>query len=778
MAKEDIIESDDEFISLDDDDIEESEEVDENTLQEDASSLEKSAPNNKILYILIAVFTILAFALLGFLLYLYLEKKEIDPEANKTENIIENIQNKQVVNVKTETYETIVQQAQKLYKEGKKEEALAIYNDLSLYNQALSFYNIGVAKLKKQAFNDAIEAFMQAIKHEKLYLESALNIAIAAFEKGDSALFQEYLIKATKALPSRTNAPLYSYYRTLIDYYRGFYAEALIPLRHQTSNYYQKEQNQLLSKLYSAFDNHKEAIKVIERNDLPDDFLTLGLLYANQEEYTLADKYLSKAAQLKKKPLHENLALALVYNKMGLFKKSADILQSTYGNYKDKITTIYPIEVALKPSLFDPVAAQKDFQKNLFFNDRNKFSLIFYFAPYRLMSPKQTIDNINKGAKNIYVDALKPALNTLQLSSKISDANIEITKGIKAALHENLYKASTIFQEGIKKYPSSAELHYNLALTYAKLYDFQKAYKHFKRSSILDTNHYYAPIFSNLCAKLLYKEEDNSLNELDEKLHVEVPIEDKERIQSLLSIARGDITTGNIPKSETLFDDVLRLIQAQMMQDYQLYQTSSRALLKKIPDNLIANILHLDATQDKQAIKAYAKEIQATLTKPSLNYSPLYHGHAFVKELYIEMLNIAGIVPFAKRLLENHLREVGIHDIASLQALAYADIYLQEFDQAYAIYNNLIDKQHQQDSNTLFLAAIASIGASHHANAIALLELAKLTNKSNLESRFALGILYHEAKNIEGAAIQYAKIGDGGFHSRYFSFNLDKSHLK
>ena len=136
------------------------------------------------------------------------------------------------------------------------------------------------------------------------------------------------------------------------------------------------------------------------------------------------------------------------------------------------------------------------------------------------------------------------------------------------------------------------------------------------------------------------------------------------------------------------------------------------------------------------------------------------------------MLNIAGIVPYAKRLLENRIREKGVNDIASLQALAYADIYLQEFEQAYAIYNTLIDTHKQQDSNTLFLAAVASIGALHHDNAIALLELAKLTNKSNLESRFALGILYHEAKNIEGAAIQYAKIGDLGFHSRYFAFDI------
>ena len=782
MAKEDIVESEDEFISLDDDDIEEHEEHAEE-VKEASDTSNTSQPNNKILYILITVFTVLAFALLAFLLYLYFTKDQKEIEAEKTETIIKNIQAKKAPNLQTESYQSITQKAQKLYKEGRKEEALALYNELSLYNKALSSYNIGVAKLKENAYDDAIKAFLESIQNEKLRFESSLNIAIAAFKKGDSALFKKYLTTATQELPTRMDAPLYSYYRALIDYYRGFYAEALVPLRHQTSDFYPKKQNQLLAKLYTAFDNHKDAVKVIEKNDLPQDFLTLGLLYANQEEYILAEKYLLKAITLKQKPLHENLALALVYNKMGLFKKSADLLNATYRNYKDKTAAIYPIKVTLKKSLFDPVAAQKDFQKNLFFNDRNKFSLIFYFAPYRLMSPKQTIDNINKGAKNIYVDAFKPALNTLELGSKISEANIEITRGVKTALKGNLYKAKEIFQKGIQRYPSSAELHYNLALTYAKMYDFQNAHKHFKKSAILDTNHDYAPIFSYLCEKLLYQESDKSqLNAIEEKLSTQASREDKNRVQSLLAIATESLQSGDLSTNKTVFDDVLVLILSQMRQDFALYQQSTTSLLHKIPDNLIANILYLDAMHDKQAIKSYAKEIQATLTKPTLNFTPLFSGHAFVKELYTQMLSIAGIVPYAKRMLEKRLRDHGIDDIASLQALAYTDIYLQEFDQAYAIYNKLIDTYKQRDSNTLFLAAIASIGAKHHENAIALLELAKLTDKSNLESRFALGILYHEAKNIEGAAIQYAKIGDGGFHSRYFSFNIehstDKSHLK
>ncbi len=778
MAKEDIVENDEEFISLDDDDEEESHEGEETQEREDVA-LELPQENNKLLYILIAVFAFLAFSMLGFLLYLYLDKQTTKNDDNKTQEIITTIQNKSVPEVKTESYEALVKKAKALYKKGKKEEALAIYDDLSHYNRALTFYNLGVAALKKNSYDKAIEAFSSSAKNPNLHFESLLNIAIAAFGKGDSDTFEKYLTLATKSVSSKIHSPLYSYYRTLIDYYRGFYAEALVPLRHQTSHFYQKEQNQLLAKLYTAFDNHKEAINVLEKEENPNDFFTLGLLYANQEEYTLAQKYLLKATKDKSKPLAENLALALVNNKMGLYKKSSTILNETYNNYKEESTKIYPIKVALKPTLFDPVAAQNAFAKNLFFNDRNKFSLIFYFAPYRLMNPAQSIQNIHQGAKNIYVHAFNPALDNLQLSGQISDANIEITKGIKAALDENLYVSKAIFQEGIKKYPSSAELHYNLALTYAKMYNFQKAYKHFRRSSVLDTKHYFAPLFAQLCAKLLYLDTDkNTLTNMEEALSITPDSDEKTNTLSLIAIARNDIITGSISIGKTPFQDVLMMILAQTRQDYRGYQHSADSLLKKIPDNIIANILNLDANNDKAHIKQYAKKVQSTLTKPSLDFDPLFSGHAFVKELYIEMLNIAGIVPQAKRMIENELRNRGADDIATLQVLAYADIYVKEFDQAYAIYNNLIDEHKQQDSNTLFLASIASIGASHHENAIALLELSKLTNESNLESRFALGILYHEAKNLEGAAIQYAKIGDGGFQSRYFTFKLDKTQLK
>ena len=127
---------------------------------------------------------------------------------------------------------------------------------------------------------------------------------------------------------------------------------------------------------------------------------------------------------------------------------------------------------------------------------------------------------------------------------------------------------------------------------------------------------------------------------------------------------------------------------------------------------------------------------------------------------------------YVRDILERQLQNENDDVTGIMQALGYVDIYTGNYEEAYAIYNELIDTYKQKDTNTLFLAAVASIGAKHNANAIALLELAKLTDPNNFESRLALGLLYMEVKNIEAAGIQFAKIGDSNFISKYFTFKI------
>ena len=113
--------------------------------------------------------------------------------------------------------------------------------------------------------------------------------------------------------------------------------------------------------------------------------------------------------------------------------------------------------------------------------------------------------------------------------------------------------------------------------------------------------------------------------------------------------------------------------------------------------------------------------------------------------------------------------------IPILKRLAFASFYTKHFEESYVIYNDLIDNKNINDPRTLYYAGVSAIAANHHNNAIALMELAKLKNPLYYEPRYALGLLWQEANNLNAASIQYKKIPNG-FKSKFFDFNLKDLH--
>jgi hypothetical protein len=565
------------------------------------------------------------------------------------------------------------------------------------------------------------------------------------------------------------NQPLYSYYYTVINYYKSQPLETLISIKNPTADFYNKQQNIIAAKALTSLNNNSLAIYYLVKNSNAKDSLTIGLLRAKAGEYSLSAESLQDAVNQGFEPIKSNIALALVKNKLGLLKDSGDILKSTYDAYKEKAESTYPISVKLKKSLFDPVYAQKEFKNSLFLNDKYKYSLIFYYAPYHAIDSTQTVNLITKGAKKVEIDSLKPAIGYLSDSKAISNVNIEITKALTKVIDNKIYEANDILKKAIKLYPAHSTLHYNLGLTYAQIFDFQNAYKEFSKSYSLDLHNYKALTFKSFCAKLTNR--DIPKKEL-EKLKLRT--ENKEAL-ALVEIALGSLglDLGYLEAKESAFDNILNLTFAYSRDDFTMYKKSAQEIKNLLQKELVSNILYLDATHDRSKIKAYARAIHGTLTQTNLDLSPLYFAGFLPKELYIRMLHIAGITSVAKKELTNHTSNQK-PTIPLLQSMAYTYIYNQDFQEAYKIYNNLIDDYDQKDSHTLFLASIAALGSNHHANAVALLELAKLTDNSNFESRYALGLLYQEAQNLEGSSIQYKKIGNSGFKSNYFTFNLKK----
>ncbi len=760
-----------EFITLDDDEIDEL--FEEGAKSEDDSTLEPKK-SNKLLYTLIALLSALFFIMIGVFYYIYQKKQKELSEINSTKEIISNIEvAKEKLNKKDEpkeSYDRLVKKAKELYKSGKRDEALKIQKELSTFSDDLALYNKAIAKIKQNEHKKAIELLKQSSTNEKLQFESYLNIAICAYRIKDDKEYKDYLLKAIDLLPSKKGSKLYSYYRFLIDYYRGFFLESLVPLKNRNSNYYDDLQNHLSAKIFSLANNTKEAIKELEKRENEEDFFTLALLYAKQKDYDLAKRYFDKSIKSSILTTESQVAKSLVDIKTGMFQDASKLLNS--ARKKKGADLLYPIKPILRKSLFDPVYAQKNFKESIFADKERLYSLIIYYSPYKIMHPRPIVGDINRGAKNIYIDELPLALKDLTLGSNQSSANIALIDGIKYALRDDLFRSNKEFQDALLRYPNSSELHYNLALNYAKMSRFQDALIEFKRASTLDRSNYLATIYANFCSTILYKDDSSSISNLDDSLkELNLSFLDKKRATDLISIARGDLKDIDSNLDDTIFDKVILLSLSQIMQDNELYIKMAKEIRKKVPNDLLSNILYIDATHSRDDIKKYAKSIQVDLLEKNLDFNKLYDGSTLVRELYIQMLNIAGVTrKFKEKIAIPH----NSNDIGKLQTLAYLDIYTNDFEESYQIYNHLTNDLKQNDSHTLLLAAIASIGNKKYANAIALLELAKLTNKANMDSRVALGLLYQESKNLEAASIEYKKIGDIGFISRYFDFVLKK----
>ncbi len=765
--------AEEEFLNLDDEDLEEEALVDVPSEIEEKLDTEQQ---NKLIYIVIILLIVAIFILGALFFYLYYKKKsETKPhEVNATE-IVEKIVTKEKDEKENSQIQTLLKEAQRLYEKGEREKALRIYQKIARYNRALSWFNIGVARLKDANYTEAIEAFDKASLDDRLKCESALNAAVCAYNLKDRTLFEHYMYRAKEYLVFEQESPLYSFYQTLFNYYQNAYPEALVSITHPTSDYYHPKEFMIGSKIYTSFESLQNAISMLEHADSAKDFFTLGLLYANTGEFEIASEYLQKAIEIKDHLEEAQLALSLAQNRLGNLETAAQLMETVLQ--KDaNATEIYPIKVKLKESLFDPLVAQEEFQKRLFLDKFYKFSLLFYFAPYKLSFYDKGIKDIKKGARNIDIDKTKSALAYLTTGKNIAQVNLEIARAVEFSLSHRLYETHAIFKEALKKYPWDAVLHYNLALTYAQMFNFKEAYKEFAKSQTLDTSLFEAAIFKSFCAYLINR--DPTIENLDQIYTLLSITKDetyKKRISALINIAKDTPTMphGYLPADLHPFDAAIDMVFAYNRAESDTYKESTRALRDLLPRDLVANILYLDAHNDKKEIKAYARDIQHKLLKNNLDFRPLYYGETLPRELYVSMLNIAGVTHKLLDKLEKESPKYSEY-IAFKQTKAFTAIYTRQFDKAYKIYNDLIDNDAQNDSHTLFLAAVAAIGSGHHANAIALLELAKLTDTSNMESRYALALLYHEAKNFDGAAIQYKKIGNSGFHSSYFTFYINK----
>ncbi|NPA29683.1 MAG: tetratricopeptide repeat protein [Epsilonproteobacteria bacterium] len=758
---------------------EESGQEEADTEAEEAPAPQNDPKKRKQLYLLLALsILVLLLALLALYLLLSQKNKPVTPPVDtaKLAKKIASSSHKPVTPLATPSeIESMIKKANILYERGEKKEALALFEQIAAYSASVSYYNLGVAQMRQEKYAEAIESFKKAIQNGENRAISALNAAACSLHLHDRQRFDYYIRMAEASLPESYGSSLYSYLYALINFYKGNYYEILSALKHPMTRHYTKELGSLGAIAYTVYGRSKKAIGLMEADRTLKDPLFLGLLYARIGDYDAAARALQKAmGENPQIPTMKALALVRLKNRQP--QKSAKLLRKIKDRRKTE-QIAYPIHVALADTVTSIDAAQKRYSADALITAPNAYRLIFEFAPFKVFNAAQTINYIRKGNASIYVDEAPNAAKYLTRSSNISHVNLLISQAIKEALDHRLRRANRLLQKALKRYPNHSILHYNLGLTYAQLGEFGKAHDHFLRSYHLNTSNYLSGIFALICENLIHKTIPQVARFIQDDLKNLInPTLPQRYLKALYYFYKGNIAAASQWLDEThdnrpayLLLDLL--IQAQRNSWPQALETAKK-LRDRLPRDILANLLYLDIRYRNLPVKSFSAKAIAYLKRHPMDLDAIYYGSSFTRVNYITLRHITGTLYPLKKRLEQKLIAENEEPEGIIEALALVNIYLRQFEEAYTLLNQLVDKYNRQDSRTLFLTAVAAIAADHHATAAALLELAKLTDPNNLESRYALGLLYLEQENLEAAAIQFNKIPDGTFHSRFFDFDV------
>ncbi len=670
----------------------------------------------------------------------------------------------------------MIQKANALYLKGEVEQALKVYEQIAVYNESLSNYNLGVSQMNEGKFDEAFDSFKKAIANGENQSVAAINAAVCALKLNDKEKFKYYIDLAQVYLPKEGKSKLYDYYLALINYYKGYYPEALQMLQRVNSEPYTDVAKYLSAKIYAKMDFDAKSVQQLNTQGSFEPSLSLGLLYARMGEYDKAKIALNTAMKIERDFNQSLSALTLVDIKTGDFQDMLLRLQDTYRNDEDKYKILdrYKIKVRLNKELFNIAIAQRNFSNDILKKQKDQFDLLFYFAPYQVFDSKQASLYIKKANITNFIDDSSDGQSYLARSQALSSTNVKISNIINDALNQKLRLANKEFQALLEDYPEHSILQYNLALTYAQMQNYELAYKHFSSSYHLNPKNYLAGAFAMFCGKL----SDNDTTKLYHEILDNIAADSnfKANMQkNMLFLANGDYIS-MLPYldengQKTPLNLIFETIIAKNNNLNNQVDVRIAKLRSELPQDIVANILYFNSLNSNLNIKEYAQNAQIHFKNLQVDYRSVFGGSNIARELYVNLMHIAGLLNLERQKFKTLINTSKVKDEGMIQTLAYLDIFAQQYEESYALYNTLIDEYGAKDSRTLFLASVAAVGANNPNSAIVLLQLSKLTDKNNKESKVALGLLYQEVGNYEAAMTQYRTLPND-FKSEFFTFDI------
>jgi hypothetical protein len=240
-----------------------------------------------------------------------------------------------------------------------------------------------------------------------------------------------------------------------------------------------KEQNEntrlLLVNTYIILKQYKKAIKVLKTlNEYS--YLKLALLYIKAKQYQNSEIYLQKALlQTKDEKITNDIIWFTIFNDLktnhiGKLKDHIDLIDERLDKFKDD----NPMDLKIYFNK-NKYSSKQYFDKINNFSEQRKTDMLFYFVPF-IFSDKKELNQ-----DSMYAFILKDKNSKESLDNMIK-YNINFTNIVKQdpIIRANKLKKLIDKKTNIKPYE-----YYNLALSYAQIYDYKNANKYFYKAYLL-----------------------------------------------------------------------------------------------------------------------------------------------------------------------------------------------------------------------------------------------------------------------------------------------------
>jgi len=351
-----------------------------------------------------------------------------------------------------------------------------IKKQLSLYESKTQF-NIAVLYLEQEKYLKAISIFKKTAN--KLKVESFLNIGIAYYKLKSQNNSYLYL-KKLYDLKNLNKQNIYAYVSTcyylyLITKNRKYLSDILGVLKDKSIRKQDENTRLLLVNTYIILKQYKKAIRVLRTlNEY--NYLKLALLYIKAKDYDNSEVYLQKALnQTKDEKSTNDIIWFTIYN---------DLKTNSISKLKDHIDLVDDRldEFRQYPRMDLRIYFNKDkYSSKDYFNMVNNFSkqrkidMLFYFTPFIFA------DNKELKQDSIYAFILKD-INSIEALNDMIEYNKNFTNIVKK---DPIIRANELQKQIDKKDKIKSYEYYNLALSYAQIFDYKNAHKNFYKAYLL-----------------------------------------------------------------------------------------------------------------------------------------------------------------------------------------------------------------------------------------------------------------------------------------------------